>query len=162
MQQLGFRLAERFGLDGVDPIDHDGEFPFGPLMAYASQHDTAALAYVQRMMTAVQTELNRQQRELTIPAMLRFHNDPASIAAGHGIYLRMNEVGAGDGYAGANVLAGWYERNIRIVANIQKLATPGARVIVIIGSGHAAILRELIRHDPALRLVEANDYLPER
>ena len=161
VQQLGFRLADRFGLSGVEPIDHDGEFPFGPLMEYAAQKDSAALRYVQEVFAQVQAEHQRRHRELTIPEILRLDNDPSLIAQGHGVYVRINEVGAGDGYAGADVLSAWYERNVRIFANVQRLASADDRVLVIIGSGHAAILRELVKHDPEMVLVDALDYLPE-
>lgn len=162
VQQIGFRLARRHQLDGVVPIDHGGEFPFERLMGYAGEKDPAAAAWIQEVLGAVQANATRQQRELTIPEILRESNDPAWIARGHGLYVRLNEIGAGDGYAGADVLAAWYERNIRIFANIQRLARPRERILVIIGSGHLATLRELARHDPEIVLVEPNDYLPAR
>ncbi len=63
-------------------------------------------------------------------------------------------------WLGADLLSKWYERNIRIFANLQRITRPGDRVLVLFGSGHAPILRELIQHDPRLRLVEPRDYLP--
>jgi hypothetical protein len=69
-------------------------------------------------------------------------------------------VGAGDGYIGARVVADWYERNLHIFANLAAVAQPGERVLLIIGGGHAPILRDLVRVHPDMRLVEALDYLP--
>lgn len=161
-EQIGFRLAERQGLDRVVAIDHGGEFPFGELMAYAGANAPTVVAWIQEVLGAVQEDIARQQRDLTIPEILREYNDPARIALGHGIYVRLNEIGAGDGYVGADLLSAWYDRNIRIFANLQRLAGPNDRVLVIIGGGHVGILRELARHDPEIRLVEPNDYLPAR
>jgi len=45
--------------------------------------------------------------------------------------------------------------------NIQHLAEPGERIVVIIGAGHAPILRELITSDPKTQLVETLEYLPQ-
>jgi hypothetical protein len=99
------------------------------------------------------------QREETIGANLRFMNDPATIARGHQPYVEMATVGAGDTYIGASVVAEWYERNLDIFANLARIAEPGDRVLLIIGMGHAPILRDLIRAHPGMQLVEPLDYL---
>ena len=74
--------------------------------------------------------------------------------------MEFARVGAGDTYVGADLLAKWYDRNIRIFSDLQRIAQPGDRVLVIFGAGHAAILRELIANDSRLELVEARRYLP--
>ena len=160
--QLGFRLAARFEHPRLYPIDHDGEFPFDAMMQYAAKHDTAVVSYVERTIREITAEHNRQQRELSIPAILRLMNDPAQIARDHGVYAQFARVGAGDTYVGADLVAAWYKRNIRIFGNLQQIAEPGDRILVIFGAGHAAILRELVKHAPGMVLVEANDYLPRR
>jgi hypothetical protein len=119
-----------------------------------------AVEYVQRELAAIAAEGNRRQRELTIGEILRLSNDPAEIAGGHGAYMRLARIGAGDSYVGADLLAKWYERNIRIFNHIQLVADPGERILVVIGSGHLATLRELVAADPPLTLVDAIDYLP--
>jgi hypothetical protein len=161
-EQLGFRLAKSLGHERVYPIDHRGEFPFGEVMAYAQQHDPAFVGLVQQELGRITAESNRAHRENTIAEILRSSNDPGKLASGHGMYMRFARVGAGDSYVGANLLSKWYDRNIRIFTNIQRVAEPGERILVIIGSGHAAILRELVTADPLMMLVDANDYLPAR
>jgi hypothetical protein len=103
--------------------------------------------------------LDRMQREETMGANLRFMNDPANILRAHQPYADMATVGAGDGYVGARVVSDWYARNLHIFANLARIAQPGDRILVIIGMGHAPILRELIRSHPAMQLVEPLDYL---
>ncbi|MBA2669384.1 MAG: hypothetical protein H0U67_03320 [Gemmatimonadetes bacterium] len=159
-EQLGFRLAARFEHERVHPIDVRGEFPFGPVMEYAAAKDTASLRLIQVEIARISAEDSRVQRELTVGEILRHINDPALLAHGHGIYVRVARVGAGDTYVGADLLSKWYDRNIRIAANIQQLARPGDRVLVIIGGGHAPILRDLIMADPELSLVDPLQYLP--
>jgi hypothetical protein len=162
VEQLGYRLARRFGHERVYPIDHGGDFPFERLMAYAQQHDTAFVRRVQEALAAIGEEMNRRQREMTVGEILRAENDPARIAAGHALYLEMAGVGAGDGYAGADLVSAWYARNIRIYANLRRIARPGDRIVVIFGAGHLSTLRELVRGTPGMTLVEARDYLPAR
>jgi hypothetical protein len=160
VQQLGFRLADRFAHPRLYGIDHEGDFPFDALMQYAQEHDPAFVERVQTVLAEIEAESNRQQLENTLAELLRLRNDPAEIAEGHAFYLETGGVGAGDTYVGADLLARWYERNIRTFADLRTLADPNDRILVIFGSGHAAILRELVNGDPDLELVEANDYLP--
>lgn len=160
VQQLGFRLAQRFNHARLHPIDHRGEFPFGAVMQYAQKHDPAFVQHAQQVMAEIAAEHNRMQQEKSIGEILRSENDLERIAWGHGLYVGIARVGAGDTYVGADLLSKWYERNIRIFSDLQRLAAPGDRILVIFGSGHTPILRELIVADPRLELVEAKDYLP--
>ena len=74
-------------------------------------------------------------------------------------YLATNSIGAGDGYSGAVSSASWWERNFYMYANIQKLAVPGEHVIAIGGSGHMAILKQLLAIDRRLEGVSVDSYL---
>lgn len=160
VQQLGFRLGDRFDLPRLHAIDHEGRFPFEAVMQYAQEHDPEFVQWVDVTLGAIEEESNRRQIENTLAEILHQENDPARIAEGHGHYLIMSGVGAGDTYVGADLLAAWYERNIRTFADLRALAGPGDRVLVIFGGGHAAILREFVIGDPGMELVEPNEYLP--
>jgi hypothetical protein len=159
-EQLGFRLAAMLNHPRVYPIDHRGEFPFDALMEYAQVHDPAFVAFANEEMTRITAETNRQHRENTIAEILRSINEPEKLALDHGTYMRFAQVGARDTYVGAELVSKWYERNIHIFANLQDVAEPGDRILVIIGSGHAPILRELTMYDPEMLLVEVHEYLP--
>lgn len=159
-EQLGFRLAARLGHGRVVPIDYRNEFPFDAMMTYAQQHDTAFVRFTEEELARITAEANRAQRENTVGEILRSLNAPPRLEADQGVYMRFARVGAGDTYVGADLVAKWYERNIHIFANLQRMAEPGDRILVIFGAGHAPILRELITYDPAMTLVEAVSYLP--
>jgi hypothetical protein len=159
-EQLGFRLAERFEHPRLYSINHFADSPFGAMMAYAEEHDPAFLTWAEEEMTRAAEESNRRQREHTIGEILRMSNDPENLAADHGVYMRFARVGAGDTFVGADVAAKWYERNIKIFANLQRIAEPNDRILVIYGSGHAPILRELVTYDRDMDLVDPLEYLP--
>jgi hypothetical protein len=161
-QQLGFRLAARFDLERVHPFDHRGEFPFGAVMEYAGRHDPAFVEMVMAEIQAITDETNRRHRELTVGEILRAMNDPGEMADGHAMYMEFARVGAGDGYVGADLLAKWYDRNIRMFANLTAVTEQGDRVLVVVGSGHGPILRELVMADARMELVDPRGYLPER
>ncbi|HYW10938.1 MAG TPA: DUF5694 domain-containing protein, partial [Longimicrobium sp.] len=77
----------------------------------------------------------------------------------HGWYLVMATIGRDSVYKGAEEVASWYTRNLYIFANIARVATPGERVLVIMGSGHGTLLRQFIDESPDLELVSAEPYL---
>jgi hypothetical protein len=56
-------------------------------------------------------------------------------------------------FAGPDLLAAWYQRNIRIYHNIRAIIdSPRDRVLVIFGAGHLGWLREDVSHDAGVRL----------
>lgn len=161
-QQIGFRLADRFDLERVHPFDHRGDFPFEPVMEYAAEHDPAAAERIQDVIAEITRESNLQHRDWTVGEILHRSNEPGELERGHAFYVEVAGVGAGDTQVGADLLSAWYERNIRMFSNLRAIAEPGDRLLVIVGSGHAPILRELVTADPGMDLVDPLGYLPER
>lgn len=161
-EQLGFRLAARLGHERLHPINVlEEDLPFEALMEYAQARDSSFLAFVDQELARDAEEFGRQQARYSIGEILRLRNDPDSLAADHGVYMRFARVGAGDSYVGADLVAKWYKRNIKIFSNLQRITVPGDRVLVIYGSGHVPTLRELVTYDPEMVLVETMTYLPQ-
>jgi hypothetical protein len=159
-EQLGFRLARQLGLPGLVAIDHKLDMDFDRLMAAATaSNDQVFLTVFQEALKSIEAELAAQV-EHTVRDNLIAMNDPARIARDRALYLQMARVRHEGDYAGPDVLSGWYQRNFRIFANLAAaIDSPEARVLVLYGAGHAAILRDLVEASPNLVLVEPNDYL---
>ncbi len=87
---------------------------------------------------------------------LKYMNSAESHRYGYGAYL----VGDFklDQFRGADMLSvWWYNRNLRIFRNIQRITQgPEDRILVVIGNGHAAILRQLFESSPEYEFVEFN------
>lgn len=98
-----------------------------------------------------------------IRAELIQKNDPNNIKSDLGTYLlgifkyetKDNE------YFGPDFVTGWwFNRNLRIFRNIQKInAKPTDRILVIFGAGHMNLLNTFFDVSPEYRLLKANDYL---
>lgn len=161
-EQIGFRLAKQFGHSKIFQIDHKLDMDIGAIMAAAQQTGNRAfLELFQKTIAEVQ-ELQKRQMTMTVRESLTIHNDPQMVARGRDLYLQMSRVRNAEKFVGADVLAGWYQRNFRIFTNLaQIVGSPEDRVLVIFGSGHAAILREMVESSPDMRLVEPNDYLKQ-
>lgn len=160
IHQLGFRLAAQSHQTQLYPVDVPLDMHIDSVLAYAKLHDTAFVGRFQRTIAEVVQQLDRMQQEETIAANLRYMNDPANILRAQQPYADMATVGAGTGgYVGARMVGEWYQRNLRIFANLAAVAQPGDRVLLIIGMGHTPILRELVRSHPGMQLVEPLAYL---
>jgi hypothetical protein len=159
VEQVGFRLAARLGLDQVYPIDVRMGMPLDSLMTWAGEHDPAFARRFDAYIAEIVSLLDRMQQEETIGENLRFLNEPENVCRANEPYAVQAAEGAGEGYIGARVVAVWYDRNLRIFGNLARIAGPGDRILLVIGAGHAPILRHLVRSHPEMRLVEAVDYL---
>jgi len=159
--QLGFRLAKQMHLARVNGIDVDGEFPYEPVENYARAHRKMALLKTADDKIAAQVaHWNAVLAHGTIGDALRSMNDPAVAASDHAFYRTTLEIGDGANQPGADLLTAWYKRNFYICAHLLQAASPGDRVVVFYGSGHAFLLRQCVSETPGFRLVETNAWLP--
>lgn len=164
--QVGFRLAKRMGHTRVYAIDADGrDYPDLPddLEAYAKSHGQANLMQSPwgDRYTALYRAEDQAKASQTLVETLVYMNDPDRLRLGHGHYvLRSIGVGQGDEYPGADQLTGWwYNRNLRIFANIVRVTEPGDRLLLVIGAGHVPILKQAADSSPEYRLVEVRSVL---
>jgi hypothetical protein len=158
--QLGLRLAKKLGHAKVYAIDHKLDMDFASVVAAAQQSgDLKFLATFQTVMAEIQ-DFQKRQAKMTVREILIFMNEANQIATGRDLYLQISRVRNGEQFVGADALTGWYQRNFRIFSNLARvIASPEDRILVIFGSGHAPILRELVQASSDLQLIEPNDYL---
>ena len=146
-EQIGLRLAAKLNLPRVDAVDWSGDWP-GPdaaydfagwLKAHGRSAELAAMtADVQRTVSAQ----DAQNRCRPVADWLRALNTPAYVAADDAVYYRMTSFGDAQDNPGAAWVGGWYARNLRIAANLKRVAgQPGDRTVAIFGAGHAGLLR---------------------
>ncbi len=149
--QLGFRLGKLLELPRVFAIDDDSEMDGAPF--------EAPIPAAQEAMDAFAAFAGRAPAGLT--ALLRFCNQPQWSQLNHSIYLRANETGSSEDYSGASSISQWYQRNLKIFSNIQRLAQGRKRVLALYGAGHLHLLRQFIREDGRFRLIELEDAAPQ-
>lgn len=158
--QVGFRIAAASGLDHIEPFDHrDIEWQAEAMLDYAKHNDPAALKAFEERIAEITVSMQADQDKLSLKQLLVRHNSASDFALNKALYIQTNDIGAGDGYSGADAAASWWHRNFRMYANIQKAAQPGERVLVIAGSGHVAILADLLALDPEREAVDVRPLL---
>jgi hypothetical protein len=139
-----------------------GDDPDGPLGKYAHEHGQTSLLTqhnerIQQDGAAGDAETKARTLRETFIAM----NSEQSINASHATYFAGPfQVGVGPEYPGVDYICAWYNRNLRIFANIQRITTSSDdRILLIIGSGHLPILRHCVMSSRDHELVEPNAYL---
>jgi hypothetical protein len=160
MQQLGFRVAKAAGLPRIYGVDYDLDVNLAPVMVWALTHGQPELATAaQSLSMRLIAEADSMMKHATVGEIIGALNSARADSA-HGIHLAALRVGSDTSYPGANVAARWYERNLKITANILRVIdSPPDRVLVIIGAAHAPILRELLERVPGVRVVPVADVL---
>lgn len=132
--QLGFRLAQTAGAEGVYSLDADGDFPYERLRNFADTRGFQRLLEEQN--AASQRDVDEESHMLSekgIAADLRLLNDPARIKHANGFYRSMLHIGLGSDQPGVDLLTAWYHQNLQICANLVQLAKPGDRIVVFFG-----------------------------
>ncbi|MDB5276596.1 MAG: hypothetical protein JWR61_1551 [Ferruginibacter sp.] len=98
-----------------------------------------------------------------IKAELIQKNDPKNINSDLGTYLIgiFKYETTDNKFFGPDFVTGWwFNRNLRIFRNIQKISTtPADRVLVIFGAGHMTLLNSFFDASPEYKLLKVNDYL---
>jgi hypothetical protein len=161
IEQVGFRLSKELGLKSVYPVDYDGDFPWQRLVNFAKA--TGRSQQFDRMYAEMGVHFKEQSDYMsahTVLETLLFMNADDRVATDMGFYFREVHFGEAGDYAGADLLASWYQRNMRIYANITSLIdSPNERILVIYGAGHLGWLRQAVLGDPTVRLRKLSEFV---
>jgi hypothetical protein len=160
--QIGFRLARRLQHDRVHCVDansfaKDHMDKLRDMGAIPPEYDFKSDdAWSQRYRTWSEYK-DRVVKDATLLEGLAYSNREDVLDSGYGAYL-VGDFELGE-YGGADALAlHWYNRNLRIFRNIQRLADEGhERILVLFGSGHMQILKDLAESSPAFERVRFGD-----
>ena len=161
IDQIGYRLAKELGHKTVYAVDADGDFPWIRLVNYAkgSGHQKEMDA-IQNGIGATVKAFSDYQASHTILESLLFVNSDAHVAEDLGFYYREAQLGERGDWPGADLVAEWTRRNMRIYTNVMQLIeSPDERVLVIYGYGHLGWLRTAFAGNPNVRLRKLAEFV---
>lgn len=150
--QIGFRVAKQMHLPDVYAIDDDSGMD-GTVFENPSP---ALREAIERM-----GEFERREKTDTLIERLRCLNGAEWSRYNHAMYMRANEIERNGDCLGARTVAQWYARNLTIFSHLQRLAMRHERIFAVYGAGHLQILRDLIRADDRLHLIDAEPYFSD-
>ena len=159
-QQIGMRLAHRLGHDTVYAVDYRNGMDIPGLFEKAQENEqTDILNRLNALRDAQLAEQDVQSAPgRTVLERLIHANQPASLDD-HDVYLTLAQIGSRDDLYGAEQMANWWGRNLRIFAGIAMITEPGDRVLVIYGSGHKFLLDQFVDGSAEHELIDPLAYL---
>ncbi len=159
--QIGFRLAQRCGLDLVHAIDADKTLEWDSFRGYLEHHPDDEQR-LNETIAAGQTQaqkLSERFRSIPISDVSSEINADEALAANLRFYIDIAGLGGIGEHGGADYAASWYRRNLRIFSNLCAISEPGDRLFVLFGAGHVPILRHLVGMSSRHRLVDVLAFL---
>ncbi|HEX2036992.1 MAG TPA: DUF5694 domain-containing protein [Chloroflexota bacterium] len=162
--QLGFRLAARLGHARVYCVGARERHyePRPDPASYAREHGQEHLLERWRpRYFRLWDHWDARMPRLSLQEMLLEMNTEESTVRGHGLYLvDAFKVGDAGEYPGVDGVTAWYNRNLRIFANLQRITERAEeKILLVVGAGHLAILRHCVQASPEYDLVEVQQYL---
>ena len=169
-------MAKQLTRPRVYCADADGEFDFAATQAYADAHGQEAIlggrfgtapsdsagVFIAARIEAIKATQGPEVKYAGTSLLAQFTrmNTEASYAGALESYLLgLARVGNGDAYPGADLAGEFYKRNVRIYTNLlrQVDVQQDKAIWVIIGQGHIAFLKSILKYNP---LFEVQDVLP--
>lgn len=166
--QIGFRLAKKLGHKKIYCSDASADW-FGVELDwdnYDAETYLKSKGQYEKSTRYDYQSFYKQNDSLktvqSLPDYLAMINSPKNRLKDHQAYLAETILeGAGDNYLGADAVAKWYRRNLRIFANAYDLTDfdREERLLLLYGSGHVWQLRQFFMDSPDFEYVELNEYL---
>lgn len=158
--QIAFRIADDLRLDTIYSVDASpfsnelSKIDSNVVKRLFDQYDFRSDDPYNRMAFEWIQYSDKAISRGTLLEFFKWLNSPESHQYGYGAYLtgdfKLGET------QGADVLSvWWYNRNLRIFRKIQQIgASDQDRIMVLMGNGHAAVLRQLLEASPEYEFVE--------
>ena len=160
--QLALRTAKKLNHKKMYGIDYRTRFPYDSLMMSMKKANQKDLI----KKTTESTEKfvkdnNERMAKSSLTDLMLYYNEKASNEDNIQWYLEVaNRTGNPDDFTGASLVSNWYKRNLYMYSLVQKLTeSSDNKIMVLLGAGHAAMLREFLAHDPEFEIVELSTVL---
>ena len=162
IHQIAYRVAKELNHQELYAVDYtEADFAFDSLMRSATAaKQVEFLKMLQREIEKVEKDFNESLKTKTVKNILLHHNSPEVIQESVGIYYEFLIAGKKGDHVGSYVTSEWWRRNMIIYENILKSLTgKEERILVLFGSGHTALLHEMMKYNKKLELVPLADVL---
>lgn len=160
--QLAFRAAKKCGNAQLYAIDIKTKFPFDEVMKAIEEAKQDQLAQTIRDKIAEMSKKeNEDRKKYNLTQLLLAKNTAQARKNDYGDYVTLfNKAGSLHDFRGANLVSEWYRRNLLMYSMVQKNVTPkDDRIMVILGAGHIAVLKQLVDLDRNMKAIDLQDVL---
>ncbi|GAA4806710.1 DUF5694 domain-containing protein [Litoribaculum gwangyangense] len=161
-QQIGFRLAHKMNHINIYYADHQMNLPFNELMTFLQEN--GRMQEFQKLLDFMKTEVLSSMQNTydnsTLKEYFIWLNSDKQDKMNKNLYLKnVNIMGSANNYIGTDVVTKWWERNFRIMRNIDEIAEPNDRILILFGQGHTALLKDFYKDRDDIVFVDILNYL---
>ena len=160
--QLALRTAKKLKHKKIYGIDYHTRFPYDSLMMSIEKANQKDL--MKRNTESIkefEKDDNEQISKNSLTNLMLHKNKKETLDKNIQWYLEVaNRAGNPNDFTGASLVSNWYKRNLYMYSIIQKLTeSTDNKIMVLVGGGHAAIIRDFLSHDPEFEIVELSTVL---
>lgn len=158
--QLAFRLAKKAKNIEIFPIDSLMEMRFDLLNKEVNSNNEIKII-LDNKMANLSMATNKCMEKKALKDTFICLNEEEYLTENQGIYLStINRLNSNNNYFGSNLVADWYKRNLIMYSNLQnQLKSESKNIFVLVGIGHAAMLKDFFKNDDNFNLIDLNDVL---
>lgn len=159
--QLGFRMAKMMNHDSIYAIDYTLRQPFGEIQEFAEKHGMGDR--FKSFVNSVRERAKEKSEYIANHTLMDYYrqlNTDTADRWNRSLYLQETlDYNHDTTYTGPKIAAMHYKRNLYITANVMRHAQPGERLLLIIGSGHRAVMKHFFKTRKDIDYVEVNQFL---
>jgi len=158
---VAFEVGRLNNINRINGIDHKLEYNYNINNDLTNNIDSVTYNAFEANPFASIPELNIFEENLSLIEKLRRMNHPKFLE----FLIIANAdmlafVGSKEGFEGADEAAKYYQRNLRIYTNLNRIPlTMKDRVFILSGGSHTAFLAEFMKRSPKYEVVNTLDYL---
>ncbi len=155
--QLALRTAKKLNHKKLYGMNLYTSFPYDSLMMAMEKANQKDLMEKNKLMTQnFEKQHNERIRKSSLQEMMLYYNTKQAENENLQWYLEIaNRAGNPDDFSGPSLVSNWYKRNLYMYSLIQKLTeSTDNKIMILVGAGHAAIIRGFIEHDPTFEIVD--------
>jgi len=158
--QLAFRLGKKSSNKEIYPIDSLIEMRFDLLQKMVKSNPKDNQIFEEKLSTLTKKS-NDCMAKKDLKEVFKSLNTDEALNENKGFYLSfINGLGINDNYFGSNLVSNWYKRNLIMYANIQSQLTQNTKnIVILVGTGHAAMMKDFIKNDERFNLIELKTIL---
>lgn len=153
MNSIGFEVGRLSGVKKIYGIDSQIGFDYPSLISLANENKSDSL-FVENIM-------NNYKRVNSLPLLEQFREINTSDYKRETLnfYNFLATMHHLESYEGADIIADFYKRNLRIYSNFEDIPlTKEDRVLIILGATHTAYLDFFLENNPKYQLENTVDY----
>ncbi|TMM56331.1 hypothetical protein FEE95_14910 [Maribacter algarum] len=158
---VAFEVGRLSNLESIYGIDHKMGYNYNIGQEIENTIDSTTYNNYYKNPFAFHSEINVNHDELSLLEKLKLYNNPKFLDFLINVNADMLAfAGSENGFEGADEAAKYYQRNLRIYSNLNRIPmTIKDRVFILSGGSHTAFLGEFMGRSPKYELVDVMDYL---